>query len=75
MRIALAPRIIVDPAVRSGKPVIEGTRVPVDLVLGKLAGGMTMEEVAAEYEITMEDFRAVVEHGSLTAERCQVTTD
>ena len=39
----IAPRISVDERVRFGKPVIAGTRVPVDLVLGKLAGGMTYE--------------------------------
>ena len=32
-----------DPSIMMGKPVIAGTRVPVDLVLGKLAGGMTYE--------------------------------
>ena len=55
----IAPRISVDEKVRFGKPVITGTRVPVDLILGKLAGGMTYEEVMAEYEITHEDILAV----------------
>jgi len=36
----IAPRIAVDEKVRFGKPVISGTRVPVDLILAKLAGGM-----------------------------------
>lgn len=53
--LRIAPRIVVDQKVRFGKPVIEGTRVPVDLVLGKLAGGMTMEVVAEEYDLTRED--------------------
>lgn len=56
----IAPRISVNERVRFGKPVIAGTRVPVDLVLGKLAGGMTYEEVIAEYEITREDILAVL---------------
>ena len=60
MAIKLAPRIVVDPAIRSGKPVIEGTRVPVELVLGKLAGGMTVQEVAEEYELATEDIRAAL---------------
>jgi hypothetical protein len=47
--IQLAPRIVVDERVRFGKPVIEGTRVPVDVVLGRLAAGMTTEAVAEEY--------------------------
>lgn len=60
MRIQLAPRIVVDPQVRFGKPVIEGTRVPVELVVAKLAGGMTVDEVVEEYELTPEDVRAAL---------------
>lgn len=60
----IAPRIIVDEKVRFGKPVIRGTRVPVDLILGKLAGGMTYEEVMAEYEINREDLLAVLDYAS-----------
>ena len=33
-------RIVIDPEVRHGKPVIRNTRVPVDIILGSLAGGM-----------------------------------
>jgi uncharacterized protein (DUF433 family) len=60
----LAPRITVDKAVRFGKPVIKGTRVPVDLVLGKLAGGMTYEEVIAEYGILKEDILAALDYAA-----------
>lgn len=56
----LTPRIVVDPAIRFGKPIIKGTRVPVEVVLGKLAGGMTAEEVADEYGITVEDVHATL---------------
>jgi uncharacterized protein (DUF433 family) len=62
----IAPRISVDEKVRFGKPVITGTRVPVDLILGKLAGGMTYEEVMAEYEITREDVLAVLDYAAKT---------
>ena len=58
MVVEIAPRITVDKDVRFGKPVIKGTRVPVDLILGKLAGGMSYEEVMAEYELTKEDILA-----------------
>lgn len=44
--------ITIDPKVKFGKPVITGTRVPVDLVVGKIAGGMEMEEVEKEYNLT-----------------------
>ena len=64
MVIEIAPRIVVDPAVRFGKPVIQGTRVPVGLVVAKLAGGMTTDEVAREYEITLEDVRAALSYAA-----------
>jgi uncharacterized protein (DUF433 family) len=51
----IAPGITVDREVRFGKPVIMGTRVPVDLIVGKLAGGMTIEEVMGEYDLTKEN--------------------
>lgn len=56
----IAPRTNVDPAIRSGRPVIKGTRVPVETVLARLAAGMSPEEIASEYEITVEDVRAAV---------------
>ncbi len=59
----IAPRISVDEKIRFGKPVIRGTRVPVDLIIGKLGGGMTYEEVIAEYEITREDILATLSYG------------
>jgi uncharacterized protein (DUF433 family) len=48
----IAPGIAVDENIRFGKPVIAGTLVPVDLVVGKLAGGMTIEQVMQEYDLT-----------------------
>jgi uncharacterized protein (DUF433 family) len=55
-----APRNTVAPGVRFGKPVIVGTRVPVELVIGKLAAGMTVAEVAVEYNLTEENVRAAL---------------
>ncbi len=56
----IAPRIVVDEGVRFGRPVIRGTRVPVDLVVGKLAGGTETAEVAAEYGLEREDVLAAL---------------
>ena len=53
-------RIDLDPAVSHGKPVIRGTRVPVTVVVGSLAGGMTFEEVQREYDVTADDIRAAL---------------
>lgn len=60
----IADRITIDEKVRFGRPVIKGTRVPVDLVIGKLAGGMSYDEVMAEYELVREDIFAALEYAS-----------
>ena len=60
----IAPRIAVDENIRFGKPVIAVTRVPVDLVVGKLAGGMTIEEVVTEYELAREDVLAALAYAA-----------
>ena len=56
----LLRRIVVDPKVMSGKPVIRGTRITVDLILELLASGMTPEEIAKDYRISVEDVRAAL---------------
>ncbi len=58
----LTKGIITDKRIHSGKPVIEGTRVPVALVLGKLTAGMTYEEVMQEYAITRDDILSVLRY-------------
>ena len=60
----IAPGIVVDEQIRFGKPVVKGTRVPIDLILGKLAGGMTYEEVMSEYDIKKEDILAVLDYAA-----------
>ncbi len=51
-------RIVIDPKVCHGKPVVRGTRMPVALIVGSLAGGMSFENVQREYGLTLEDIRA-----------------
>ena len=62
--IRLADRIVVDPAIRSGRPVIEGTRVPVDVLVGHVAAGMTVEAVAEEYGISRDDVLAALAYAA-----------
>ncbi|MGA2632107.1 MAG: DUF433 domain-containing protein [Terriglobia bacterium] len=64
----IAPRITVDAEVRFGKPVIEGTRVPVAIVVGAVAAGDSPEEVAREYGITLEDVRAALSYAARRVE-------
>jgi uncharacterized protein (DUF433 family) len=58
--MAPSNRIVLDPAIVHGKPVIRGTRLPVTVVVGSLAGGMTFEEVQHEYDLTADDIRAAL---------------
>ncbi len=59
--------ITIEPDKRSGKPCIRGTRMTVTDVLEYLAGGMTPEEIVAEFpDLTLEDIRACL---AFTADR------
>lgn len=64
-------RIVVDPEVVHGQPVVRGTRVTVAIVVGSLAGGMSLEEVEAQYGITRDDILACLDYAahSVTEER------
>ncbi len=62
----IAPRIVVDEQIRSGRPVIKGTRVPVDTLLGQLAAGLAVDEVASEYHVTREDVLAALAYAART---------
>ncbi len=57
-------QITADPNVKFGKPVIEGTRVPVDLIVGKIAGGMTIQEVMKEYGLTQTQVQAALRYAA-----------
>jgi len=57
-------RIVIDPRLRHGKPVIKGTRVSVDVILGSLASEMSMDEVTEEYGITRDDVLAAIEYAA-----------
>ena len=55
----LLQRIVLDPKVMVGKPVVKGTRLTVEYILNLLAHGATSEEILAEYNgLTQEDIRA-----------------
>ena len=53
-------RIVSDPHVMAGKPVIRGTRITVDMILELLASGMKPEEIAEDYNISLDDIRAAL---------------
>jgi uncharacterized protein (DUF433 family) len=61
----MAGRIEIDPAVMLGKPVIRGTRIPVELLLRKLAEGATIEDLLDAYpRLTAEDVRGALAYAA-----------
>jgi uncharacterized protein (DUF433 family) len=58
-------RIIANPGILGGKPIVEGTRLSVEHILGLLASGMSNEEIIAGYpELSEEDIRAVLAYAA-----------
>jgi uncharacterized protein (DUF433 family) len=52
-------RITIDPAVLAGKPIVTGTRLSVEFIVGLLAQGWNIEDVLKEYDqLTREDIQA-----------------
>lgn len=51
-RHVLATGIISDPQINGGKPTVEGTRVPVKIVLVDIAHGMSIAEISEEYDLS-----------------------
>ena len=57
----LKQRISLDPKVMTGKPVIRGTRIPVELIVRMLAQGISESEILREYpRLQPEDIRAAL---------------
>ena len=65
MQASLLERVIVDPKVMAGKPIIRGTRIPVDLIVRMAGQGITDSEILREYpRLTVEDIRAAVSYAA-----------
>lgn len=66
-------RIVFDPKILGGKPVIKGTRMAVEFILELLASGMTTAEIVSEYpHITKADIRAVLSYAANIIKREEV---
>ena len=51
-------QIEINPNIKGGKPVVKGTRVPVEMVVGAMAGGASWGEITEAYAITVEQVQA-----------------
>jgi uncharacterized protein (DUF433 family) len=58
-------RIIIDPGILVGKPIIKGTRLAVEFIIDLLANGWTKDEILRNYPgLTMEDIQACLAYAS-----------
>ncbi len=69
-------RIVLDPAILTGKPTIKGTRIAVEFIVDLLARGWSMQDILREYDhLTAEDVQACLAYASdmLQSERVYPT--
>ena len=60
-KIGLENRISIDPEIQHGKPCIQGTRIPVYIILEMLEYGLTIQEIREEYpDLEEEDVKACI---------------
>ena len=65
METKLLERIVIDPEVMAGKPIIKGTRIPVDLIVRLVAQGMSFEEILEDYpHLIKEDIQAALAYAA-----------
>ena len=67
-------RIVIDPAVRHGKPIIKGTLVPLEIIIGSLVGRMQIEEIVKEYDLQKEDVLAALAYAARIIASEEITT-
>lgn len=71
----LDERICIDPAIRSGKPCIRGTRITVYDILEYLAGGMSEDEILQDFpSLSREDIRATLAFAAARERRLAVSS-
>ena len=58
-------RVVADPEILGGKPILEGTRLSVEHILGLLAHGMSQNEIVKSYpELSIDDVNIVVQYAA-----------
>jgi len=60
MNTELLRKIEINPKILCGKPVIKGTRISVELILGDLVFGRNFSDIMRDYDITEDDIRAAL---------------
>ncbi|HKC73298.1 MAG TPA: DUF433 domain-containing protein [Chloroflexota bacterium] len=71
------PGVVVDPRIMYGLPVLAGTRIPVQFIVGQLAAGESIEAVMQAYSLTQEQVRTALGNAAerVAAETVYVVSD
>jgi uncharacterized protein (DUF433 family) len=71
--MSLLDRIELDPKVCNGKAVIQGTRIPVSVILDQIASGESWDSIIKGFpELTKEDIQAALVYASALIDRTEV---
>ena len=69
-KVVWQKHIVVEPDLHHGDPCIRGTRIPVSIILGSLADGMTPTEIQAAYpQLTLADVQATLAYAAQVVQR------
>jgi uncharacterized protein (DUF433 family) len=64
-RVDWRDRVVIDPDVHHGDPCIKGTRIPVSVIVGSIADGMSPDEVRAAYpQLSLQDIQAALAYAA-----------
>ena len=67
------PGIVSDSGILGGEAVIKGTRIPVSLILSHLASGMSIDEIAYEYDLINENIYSALAYAAKRIEEDTTT--
>jgi len=61
----LSKRIEINPRIMLGKPIIKGTRIPIEIILRKLSQNISIDKILQEYpRLTSKDIQAALEYAA-----------
>lgn len=64
-RVDWRDRVVIAPDVHHGDPCIKGTRIPISVIVGSIADGMSTDEVRAAYpQLLLEDIKAALAYAA-----------
>lgn len=60
----IAPGIVSDPQILGGRPIVKGHRIAVSQLIGQLAGGMSLQDIQDDYQLTDMEMQAILAYAA-----------